>query len=86
MTKVQLSLTDQEAALLTSYGAYFGYSLPKVIRFILAKTAEQVLDTGVIPTYKLSEKNEKKGLEALREHRQGKTIKIKDPDHFFDSL
>ena len=43
MTKVQLTLTDQEAALLAGYGNQLGYNLPKVAKFIIRKAAEKIL-------------------------------------------
>ncbi len=43
MNKVQLTLTNEETAILSSYGRQFGYSLPKTIKFIISKTAESYL-------------------------------------------
>jgi len=86
MTKVQLALTNQEADILRGYGAQFGYSLPKTIRFLISKTAEEVLRSGMIPTYQIDQKLEEKGLQALKEHGAGQTIKVKDPQEFFNQL
>ena len=86
MTKVQLSLTDQEAAILNGWGTQFGYSLPKTIRFLISKAAENVLKENVIPIYEMSTKTEKKGLQALKDHKAGKTILLKDATRFFNSL
>jgi len=44
MTKIQLSLTDQEASLLSMYGAQFGYNLPKTVRFVISKAVEDILN------------------------------------------
>lgn len=85
MTKVQLSLTTQEAALLKQYGSQFGYNLSKTIRFFISKASEEILNNEV-PTFKMSKKTEENGLRALEEHRLGKTHEIKDVDEFFDSL
>lgn len=73
MTKVQLSLTQEEAAILTGYGNQLGYSLPKTIKYMISKAAESVMHSGSLPVYTMSETQEKKGLEALHEHRAGKT-------------
>ncbi|MBU1088529.1 hypothetical protein KKC08_05485 [Patescibacteria group bacterium] len=86
MTKVQLSLTNQEAAILNSYGSELGYNLSKTIRFLISKAAEKFLQKGTIPVYKMSQKTEKKGLQALKEYKTGKTIKIDDVDNFFSQL
>lgn len=85
MTKVQLSLTPQEAAILSSYGSKFGYNLPKTIRFFLSKASEEIIKNE-IPTFKMSKKTEENGLKALEEHRLGKTYEMDDVDEFFDSL
>ncbi len=85
MTKVQLSLTTQEADILSNYGFQFGYNLPKTIRFFLSKASEEILKNE-ISTFKMSKKIEESGLKALEEHHAGKTHKMNDVDEFFDSL
>lgn len=86
MNKVQLTLTDQEVTLLSRYGSQFGYNLPKTIRFVISKASEQILRESTMPTYPMSETTEKKGLQALKEYRSGKTTQVNDVDEFFDSL
>ena len=86
MTKVQLSLTDQEAAILSSYGSKFGYNLPKTIRFVISKASEDFLKEGTTPIYEMSKKTEEKGLEALKEYGAGKTVEVKDAEEFFSKL
>jgi len=85
MTKVQLSLTTQEATILGNYGSKFGYNLPKTIRYFITKASEEIL-RDEIPTFKMSKKTEDNGLKALEEHRLGKTHEMDDVDEFFDSL
>jgi len=85
MTKVQLSLTSQEATILGNYGSQFGYNLSKTIRFFISKASEEILK-GETPTFAMSRKTEDKGLKALEEHRSGKTTKIDDVKNFFNSL
>lgn len=86
MNKVQLSLTNEEAAILEGYGSQFGYSLPKTLRFIISKAAEGFVKEGTIPVFEVSEKIEQAGLNALKEYRAGKTIAVSDSDEFFDNL
>ncbi len=86
MNKVQLSLTDEEATILASYGSQFGYSLPKTLRFVISKAAEKFMREGTIPVFKMSDKTEQTGLEALKEYRAGKAIAVDDVDTFFDNL
>lgn len=86
MTKVQLSLTDEEAAVLAGFGAQFGYNLPKTIRYIISKATERALQNRTVSVYPMSEEREKRGIQALKEHEQGKTTKIEDTNDYFDSL
>ncbi len=86
MTKVQLSLTDEEAAILSGYGEQFGYNLPKIIRFVISKATEKALQEKTIPVYQMSEETEKKGLQALKENSEGKTSPVDNIDDYFDSL
>jgi flagellar motor component MotA len=86
MTKLQLTLTDQEAALLAGYGSQLGYNVPKTAKFFIKKAAEQILNKGIVPIYEMSEETEKKGLEALEEHRAGKTTEITDIEKFFEEV
>jgi hypothetical protein len=86
MNKVQLSLTDEEVAILASYGSQFGYSLPKTLRFVISKAAEKFIREGTVPVFEMSDATEKKGLAALKEHRAGKTIVTDDTDAFFENL
>lgn len=86
MTKVQLSLTPEEAAILIGYGDQFGYSLPKTIKFMISKAAESVVRSGSLPVYELPDSLEKKGIEALNEHLAGKTTEVKDFANYFDAL
>lgn len=86
MTKVQLTLTDQEAALLASYGSQLGYSVPTTAKFFIKKAAEQILNQGFTPVYKMSAETEQRGLEALAEHKAGRTTKIEDVQKFFEEL
>lgn len=86
MTKVQLSLTDQEATILERYGSQFGYNLPKTIRFVISKASEEFLKEGAVPVYPMSEKTEKKGLGAVKEYKAGKTTKVENAKEFFDQL
>lgn len=85
MTKVQLSLTTQEATILGNYGSQFGYNLPKTIRYFITKASEEIL-RDEIPTFKMSKKTEENGLKALEEHRLGQTTQVDDVESFFSSL
>lgn len=86
MTKVQLTLTDQEAALLAGYGSQLGYNVPKTAKFFIKKAAEKILNQGITPVFEMSEETEQKGLVALEEHTAGQTTKVTDAKKFFEEL
>lgn len=86
MTKLQLTLTDEEAALLAGYGSQLGYNLAKTARFFISKATSQILHDGIVPIHEMSDETERKGLEALAEHRAGKTAKVTDVKKFFEEL
>lgn len=64
MTKLQISLTDEETILLAEKAALLGYDVTKYAKFVLAK--EAVENTERIPTYKANARME----EAIREGRE----------------
>lgn len=86
MTKLQLTLTDQEAALLAGYGSQLGYNVSKTAKFFIKKAAEKILNQGIVPVFEMSEETEQKGLAALEEHEAGRTTKVNDPKKFFEEL
>jgi antitoxin component of RelBE/YafQ-DinJ toxin-antitoxin module len=86
MTKVQLTLTDQEAALLAGYGDQLGYSLTKIAKFFISKATEEILKKGTIPVYEMSSETEARGLAAIEEYKNGKTVLVEDIDDFFKKL
>lgn len=86
MTKVQLTLTDQEAALLAGYGNQLGYSVPKTASFFIKKAAEKILNQGIVPVFKMSEETEQKGIAALEEHKAGLTNRVTNAKKFFEEL
>jgi len=57
MTKLQITLTDQEAGLLASRAIYLGYDITKYAKFILAREAEQLLSN--IPSFSAGSAMEK---------------------------
>lgn len=85
MIKVQLTLTDQEATILTHYGDNFGFNLSKTAKFFISKAAEEIFNIQP-PVYKLSEKTEQAGLDAIAQHKSGKTKKVDDVETFFHNL
>ena len=71
MTKLQITLTDQEADLLTVKAAALGYDVTKYAKFILAREAEEALKS--VPSYGASKDMERVIDEAIKEDKQGKS-------------
>jgi len=85
MTKIQVTLTDQEAAYLSGYGSQFGYSLPKTAKYFLSKEVEKIAREQALPVYPLSPKMEEKGRQAVDEYKAGKTIEVTNIESYFNS-
>ena len=79
MTKVQLTLTDQEVHAISSIGSKYGYNLPKTLKFLVSREAARIIDDASLPTFEMSQVNERRANSALREHRDGKTVKLNKP-------
>lgn len=71
MTKLQITLTDQEAKLLASKAAGLGYDVTRYVKYILAREAEEALEN--IPIFKASSSTEKLIREAIEEDEKGLT-------------
>ncbi len=82
MTKVQLTLTDQEAEILSSKAARLGYGLTRYVKFLIASDAVKAIDDPFenVPTFPMSAKQEKILEKALKDNRAGKTHVLKEPD------
>lgn len=78
MTKVQITLTDEEADLLSAQAALLGYNLTKFLKFIIGKKAEKIIESKKVPVFAMSKKAEKTAFEALEEYKKGK---IKPVEH-----
>lgn len=76
MTKVQLTLTTQEADLLSQKAMLLGYNLTRFLKFLISKEAINAFKEYDIPTFKMSAKAERNGLRALKEYKEGKAISI----------
>ena len=84
MTKLQITLTEQEAMLLSSRASSFGYSLTKFVKFLLGQKAMEVSNS--IPTFKMSKKAIKTAEQAMRDYKEGKTLSVNSIDELDDLL
>ena len=71
MTKLQITLTDQEAELLAQKAELLGYDVTKYAKFVLAQKADEAV--GNIPVFKANKSMEKAIKDGLVEYRAGKT-------------
>lgn len=71
MTKLQITLTDEEGALLSEQGMVLGYDVAKYAKFVLAQKALEHLTT--IPMYKATPRVERIVKKGFSEYQQGKT-------------
>ena len=71
MTKLQITLTDQEVDLLSRKAAYLGYDVTKYAKFILAREADEMVNN--VPSFKASSAMERAISDAGEEDKQGKT-------------
>ena len=72
--KIQITLTPQEVASLSIKSKALGYNVTKYIKYIVTREVEEIIEE--YPTYKMSKRLEKITLKALKDHKEGKTIKL----------
>ncbi|MBI3956304.1 hypothetical protein HY339_03540 [Candidatus Gottesmanbacteria bacterium] len=71
MTKLQITLTDEEGALLSEQAMLLGYDVTKYAKFVLAQKAIEQLTA--IPTHKASANIERIIRKGREEYRKGNT-------------
>ena len=75
MTKLQITLTAQEADLLSGKAAQLGYKLTRFVKFLIAKEAIGAMEKNT-PVFLMSKKAEKIGLQVKKDYEKGKTKEI----------
>lgn len=80
--QIKVTLPVQLQQFVQSKADKFGMTLSSYIKHLVL---DDVRDMDM-PTFTLSEKNERIALQALKEHKQGKTTQITDVDEFMNSL
>ena len=81
-TQVKVTLPDELYLHLKSKAEKFGMNLASYIRHLVINDVKDI----DIPIFKMSEKTEKRGLRALKEHEEGKTTKLENINEYFDNL
>jgi hypothetical protein len=74
MTKLQISLTDEETALLQNGADNLGYSLTRFVKFLLGQKAMEL--NQAVPTFNMSDKLEKRVEKAMKNFRAGDVVKV----------
>ncbi|MBU1085063.1 MAG: hypothetical protein ABIJ43_05325 [Candidatus Beckwithbacteria bacterium] len=74
MTKLQITLTNQEALLLGYGASNLGYSLTRFVKFVLGQKAVEC--DHEVPTFKMSKKTEKNVEEAMNDYKAGRTVSV----------
>lgn len=75
MTKLQISLTDQEALALGRGASNLGYSLTKFVKFLLGQKALEF--SREIPRYKLSKQGVDSLKKSMKKYKEGEFTKVK---------
>lgn len=81
-TQIKITLPEELYLHLKSKAEKFGLNMASYVRHLVINDVKDV----DIPVFRMSEKTEKRGLQALKEHENGMTTEIKDIDKYFDSL
>lgn len=81
-TQVKITLPNELYLYVKSKAEKFDLNLASYIRHLVIN---DVRDMN-IPVFKMSEKTERNGLQALQEFKKGKTTKIDNIDKYFDSI
>jgi len=80
--QVKVTLPAQLQEFAQSKADKFGMTLSSYIKHLVF---DDVKDMD-FPTFTMSKKTERVALQALADHKQGKTIEIEDIDDFFNKL
>lgn len=75
MTKLQITLTDEETQLLSMRATVLGYDVTKYAKFVLAK--EAVEQVGSVPTFVATPKMNSLIKRALKDDADGKSVEWK---------
>jgi len=81
-SQIKLTLPVHLKDFLQSKAVRLGLPLASFIRYVLIKEVE----TEGYPVFQASESTEKAYQGALRDYKEGKTVKVKDIDKFFQRL
>ena len=81
-TQIKVTLSEELYMHLKSKAEKFGLGLAPYIRHLVINDVKDM----DIPVFRMSAKTEEKGLQALKEHEEGKTIEVADIDKYFDNL
>jgi len=75
MYKVQLTLTPEEAQILSAKAAPLGYSISKFLKLLIGREVLSHVEEDY-PAYRMTPRMERKVRQAWREHKAGNTKRI----------
>ena len=81
-SQIKITLPNQLYAYLRSRADKFGLTTSAYVKNLIIDDVKDV----DIPTFKMSPKNEKIALQALKEHQEGKSKKIDNISEYLDNL
>lgn len=80
--QVKITLPEQLYFYLKSKADKYGLTLSSYIKNLIIDDVKEM----DIPTFKMSKKTEKVGLDAVKEHKAGKSIRIDSVSDFLEKL
>jgi hypothetical protein len=81
-TQIKVTIPKELYFFFKSRADKFGLNTSSYLKHLIINDVKDI----DLPTFKMSEKTEKKGFKALGDYKSGKTKEIKDVDTFFDNL
>lgn len=82
MTKIQITITEQESQLLAQKATLLGYDVTKYVKFLISK--EALATAHETPIFQMSDSGKKQYDQATLEHKVGKSLLLKDIDDLHD--
>lgn len=80
MRKIQLTLTDQEAEVLSIRAAQVGYNLTRYVKLLLGREVVDTMEENDVPVFRMSSRAEALATKGLEEYCAGRAKKLKGLD------
>ena len=80
MRKIQLTLTDQEAEVLSVRAAQIGYNLTRYVKLLLGREVVDSMEESEVPVFKMTSRAEALATKGREEFYAGRAKKLKSFD------